>query len=262
MRTCHYPWLPKDSTISPLSEQVLGTVESIVQALPYVVWPEKSEKLLNTSGMSARKERELQKLEGLQSLYNVWLSQELQEAGFEAECPVRDARYATDSQRVDFARMVEDDKRVMLEVEFGYTASIERNFFKLADAYHHGRSAFGVMVLPTLALARTIASGVATYETAVERLSSFHPKTLPVPLLLVGLDHQEARRLDLSESRLPDASCLSGNKGKAVLWHVASELRAGVCVQDIGLPTAIQEREAQAQQKRRLRVLDGQSQLF
>ena len=262
MRTHHFLWLPDGTSLSPLTQQALEVVDNAALNMPYVAWPEKSEKLLLNNGLSARKERELQKLEGLQSLYNVWLSQELQEAGFEAECPVRDARYASDGQRVDFARLVEDDKRMMVEVEFGYTASIERNFFKFADAYHHGRSVFGVMLLPLLSLARTIANGIATYETAVERLKSFHPKTLPVPVLVIGLDHVDTPRLDLSESQLPDAACLSGNRGKTVLWHVASELRAGVCVQDIRLPSASEERAAQARQKCRLRHADGQSQLF
>lgn len=260
MKTHTYLWQPEGTTISPLTSKVIETVIAISEELPYLVWPEKSEKLLSTSGISACKERKLQKVEVLQSLSNVWLRQALQEAGFEAECPVRND---ADIQRVDFSISVEEGKRSMTEVEFGNTSSIDRNLVKLTEAYNHGRSVFGIMVLPIHALACNIAtSGIATFESAVARLKPSHPDTFKGPILLIGLDHRGAPRIDLSESQLPDASCLSGNGNKAVLWHVASELRAGVCVKDIGLPTASQEREARNQLKRQLRITDGQGQLF
>ncbi|MCC5612134.1 hypothetical protein LC612_36725 [Nostoc sp. CHAB 5834] len=262
MITRTYPEKLNDLPLSPLAVQALEAIKSISNEMPQLVWPGKSKKLDDPTKLSAKKEKELLKLEGLPSLYNMWLSQELQKAGFEAECPVREGLKVTDNQRFDFSIMVEGGKRVMVEVEFGYTASIERNFLKLADAYHHGRSALGVIVLPTKRLAGTIASGVAAFETAARRLKSFHPNTMPVPLLLVGLDHRGARRLDLSESWLPDASCLSANSDPTVLWHVASELRAGVGVREIDLPNALREKEGRVRTKRPRRAADIQDKLF
>lgn len=242
---------------APRVRDALWDLRRTLQDLPYLFWPEKSDKLQSDIPMSAQKEKQLRGQESLQSLYNIWLRQALQEQGFEAECPVRDARTSCDNQKSDFAKRVEDEKRIFIEVEFGYTASIERNLLKLTDAYHHGRSALGVMVCPMASLAKVTASGVATFETARERLQSFHANTLPVPLLVLGLDHSNAPRINLSKSRLPGADCLSGNNSKQVLWHVASELRAGVCVEDIGLPSAVQCQAAKRELKARTVVANG-----
>lgn len=247
---------------APQVRAALWELRAALSALPYFYWPEKSSKLNSTEGMSAQKEKQLRSQESLQSLNNIWLRQELQERGFEAECPVRDSRTTSDNQRVDFARLVEDDKRVMVEVEFGYTASIERNLLKLTDAYFHDRCALGILICPVASLAKATASGVANFETARERLQSMHPKTMPVPLVVIGLDHQDAERIDLSKSLLPDASCLSGNNSKEVLWHVASELRAGVCVDTIGLPGALERRVARREVKARSVQADKQARLF
>lgn len=230
--------------------------------MPYLYWPEKSDKLQGDEKLSAQKERQLRQQESLQSLYNMWLRLELEALGFEAECPVRDTRFSSDSQRVDFAKLLSDGRRLFIEVEFGYTASIERNLLKLADAYHHGRSALGVMICPSAALAKATASGVATFETARERLLAFHSDTLPVPLLMLGLDHTDELRIDLSQSKLPDPSCLSGNNSKAVLAHVAQQLRAGVAVEEIALPGAFEHRAAQLRLKARSTVQDGQACLW
>lgn len=245
---------------SPKVREGLWQLRSVIQGLPYLFWPQKSEKLLADKELSTRKEKQLSKLEALQSLYNTWLRQELQELGFEAECLVREAD--KDTQKSDFAKRVEDGRRLFIEVEFGYTASIERNLIKLADAYHYKRSALGVMVLPVTAMAKNIASGVATFEATRAKLKNLHPLTMPVPLLLLGLDPLDAARYDLSQSQLPGPACLSGNNCKEVLWHVASELRSGVCIQDIALPDALQTRVAQRQLKARTAVVDRQAALW
>ncbi len=249
---------------SPLVRQTLQVLEDVCLGLPYLVWPAKSKKLTTGEALSERKTRELSGLECLQSVNNTWLRQELQERGFEAECQVRDGALSADDQRVDFAKLVEDMRRVLIEVEFGYTASMERNFFKLQDAYHHGRSVLGVMVCPTTALARKIASGVATFETARERLLAFHPLTMPVPLVLLGLDYAGATRIDLSQSRLKNLGpdCLSGNQAEQLRWHVARELRAGVAVQDIGLPPALQHLELTREMSAVSRLDERQPELF
>lgn len=249
---------------SPLVRQALQILESTCSALPYLVWPAKSQALSNGKPLSASKQKKLSVQECLQSLNNTWLRQELQERGFEAECQVRDGALSSDDQRVDFAKLVEDMRRVLIEVEFGYTASMERNFFKLQDAYHHGRSVLGVMVCPTTALARKIASGVATFETARERLLAFHPLTMPVPLVLLGLDHAGVTRIDLSQSRLKNLgpACLSGNQAEQLRWHVARELRAGVTVQDIGLPPALQHLELTREMNAVSRLDERQPELF
>lgn len=247
---------------SPKVRAALWELRAVLTGLPYLYWPQKSEKLASADSMSAQKEKQLKGQESLQSLYNTWLRQELQGRGFEAECPVRDTRISSDGQRVDFARLVEDNLRLMAEVEFGYTASIDRNLLKLADAYYHERCALGVLICPVASLAKVTASGVATFETARDRLTSMHPKTLPVPLVVIGLDHEGTERIDLSKSRLPDAGCLSGNNSKEVLWHVASELRAGVCVDTIELPGALERRVARREVKAKSLVTDGQAMLW
>lgn len=252
----------QESKASPRLREALTHLVEVCQELPYLFWPEKSDKLQGDAQLSAQKEKQLKGQESLQSLYNVWLRQGLQERGFEAECLVRDVRIGSDNQKSDFAKLLEDQLRVFIEVEFGYTASIERNFYKLQDAYNHGRSALGVIVCPVARLAKVTASGVATFETARDRLLSFHPKTVPVPLLVLGLDHGQTRRVDLSISKIPDAASLSGNNSKQVLWHVASELRAGVCVEDIGLPNVEQGRAIDRERKARTTVADGQECLW
>lgn len=245
---------------SPMVREGLWQLRQVLQGLPYLFWPQKAEKVLEGAEMSSNKEKQLSKLEGLQSLYNAWLKQDLQEKGFEAECLVREAD--KDTQKVDFARRVEDGKRLFIEVEFGNTASMDRNLLKLIDAYHYERSALGVMVLPVSSMGKSIASGVASFEATRARLKNLHPRTAPVPLLLLGLDPREAERYDLSQSQLPSPSCLSGNNNKALLWHVASELRAGVCIQDIALPDALRTKVMKRKVQARTKVVDRQPSLW
>lgn len=246
--------------LSPLTRAAVDGLIAVCREMPYLFWPEKSEKV--QSELTERKRKELRRYESLQSLYNVWLRQALEERGFESECPVRDARTAQDDQRVDFAAQVEEGRRLLVEVEFGYVASQERNLFKLMDAYNWGRSVMGVQVCPVARLAALTASGVASFEATRKLLMTQHPATTPCPILLIGLDYERTERIDMSQSQLPSAQCLSGNAEKTVLWHVAKELRAGTPVEDIGLPDASSTRSAMARLRQRVKIPDGQAQLF
>lgn len=197
------------------------------------MWPEKSPKAHDEAVPNMQS---LKKLCGLQAAMNVWFAQDLSESGFHAEVPARKSKMVGADQKVDFACEVEEDKLAMVEVEFGYVASIDRNLIKLTDAYLWKRSSLGVMICPTSAFGSIITSGGANYEQAVMRLQVCHQQMFPGPILLLGLDHTSAEPIDFSKSQLPASEALSGNGDKRLIWHTISEYRAGVPMEHIGLP--------------------------
>lgn len=86
------------------------------------------------------------------------------------------------SLRGDFVR-----NRVFVEVEFGNTASMHRDFFKFQIASRSGAGDVGVLVTATERLAKFFDSGVTTFESA-RRHRPYLAIGVQMPVWIVGLE--------------------------------------------------------------------------
>jgi hypothetical protein len=82
----------------------------------------------------------------------------------------------------DFVR-----NKVFVEVEFGNTASMFRDFFKFQVASRAGSGEVAVLVVATDRFARLFDSGVATFETA-RRLAPYLAIGLQMPIWICGIE--------------------------------------------------------------------------
>lgn len=195
---------------------------------------------------------------------NEWFRQELSGAGFRTEVPVRVQKHVGADQKVDFALALNLSEFAMVEVEFGNTASLDRDLKKLCDAYHWGRSTMGAIICPVASFSKVITGGDATFEQVVTRLTVEHPRTNASPLLVLGLDHSCTPGVDLSTSRFKDAAQLSGNRKNkvSVIGHVVRQHREGVPLEDIGPPGKAAARLEELQAKFTSRTPSTQEDLF
>jgi hypothetical protein len=242
--------------LTPSLQAGIDHVLLAARQLPFYYWPEKSKKAHDEGNRNAKK---LKRQCGLQSLWNVWLDQELRACGFLPEVQVR-PEDVEDSQRLDHAFAVEHGQLLCVESEFGNSAHIDSNTLKFADAFRWGRAAACIMICPTARTAAITTGGSITFEQAVGRLQRLHPETVPGPVAIVGVDHQDANQVNLRDSLIQDPDLLSGNGDKRVLWHVVSELRAGVDLATVGLPSDVEKRLAGIE--RRHIVAAAQAALF
>lgn len=223
--------------------QVLAVAES----MPFPIWPEKSPKANDKTITCPRKLKELRGYCGLQSVMNTYFEQELMHDGFKMQVDPRPGS----NQKMDFLRPNEHGEQPTgYEMEFGYTARIESNLMKFADSYLKGRIGSGVLVVPTSSVARQLASGVATFENAVELLKFWSPELVRCPVIVVGLDDEDTEVVDFSESCIPTAQHLSGNSNKRVIWHAVECLRKGLPMSEIGLPGVALEKRLKIVTKR------------
>lgn len=96
---------------------------------------------------------------------------------------------------VDFYKRMADGRYVIVEVQFGNGARLERDFAKLQKFHRHGQLALGVLVYFDRATAVTADSGLANFETACARRAEL--ETMPVSL--VGLSRQGSEVVDLRD---------------------------------------------------------------
>jgi hypothetical protein len=223
-------------------QEVISALLTSASEMPTLIWPKKCEKLTDGREVSPQKRAKLEKLDFLQSATNTWFQQEFLEKGFILEYPL-ESKESTANKYLDFAFPLKNNKHILVEIEFGNTASNERNLVKLLDGYHRGISELGVVICPVRKLSKKIGSGIATYEDFKSRLQALHPNTCPAPILVIGLE-DDSRVLDLSQSQLGDAKLLSGNHSPALRWSVVKALRAGIPVQNIQPPMPDELRQA------------------
>lgn len=219
----HHNWQHLQPT--PAIDAALVALKEVVAKMPLFIFPNKTSKSEKVKDHAV-----------LQSVLNAWLEAEFRARGWFAEFPVQGAdSQGSTEYRVDFALLIEG-KYVMVEVEFGNRSRIDSDLRKLLDAHHWDRLHFGVIIAPKNAMARVTTGGSATFEQVVNDVSSCHPKTVPHPLCLLGLDHRGAEIVDMSKSKIRDPGLLSGNENKLLLHHVVAEHRRGIPVADIGMP--------------------------
>lgn len=232
----HHNWQHLQPT--PAIDAALVALKEVVAKMPLFIFPNKTNKSEKVKGHAV-----------LQSVLNAWLEAEFRARGWFAEFPVQGIDSAgTTGYRVDFALLIEG-KYVMVEVEFGNRARIDSDLRKLLDAHHWDRLHFGVIIAPKTSMANVTTGGSATFEQAVNDVSSCHPNTVPHPLYLIGLDHREAEIVDMRKSKIRDPELLSGNGDKRILHHVVAEHRRGVAVEDLDLPSSSSAASAQQNQR-------------
>lgn len=224
--------------LTPAQAQAMQHLYEAAQGLPFFFWPEKSDK---EAALKGRNSAKVKKQCGLQSVWNVWLDQELRKRGFYPEVPFRPAEVA-DNQRVDHGFRAEEGKTVIVENEFGNSAHADSNMLKFVDSLAWGHASLCVMLCPTRRLAAVTTGGSVTYEQAVQRVSRLHPSVLQGPVAILGLDYADTEAVDLSCSAIASPSLLSGNSCKRGIWFAVRQHRAGVNLEDIRMPDDLERK--------------------
>ena len=221
--------------LSPSQESAHNHVVEAAELLPYYRWPQKSKK----AGNNAKVARQ----EGLQSVWNFWLDQELRERGAFPQVLIRpDA--SGDNQKADAGFLLEDQTWFMVEVEFGNGSHVGSNAFKLVDSYNWGRTSICAIVCARSETIAITTGGSTTFEQMCANLERLHPRSFEVPTVVLGLSHKGAQTIDLSppHSNVPDADMLSGNTDdKKRLWSIVQQLRDGIDPRHLELQLTPQE---------------------
>ncbi|MDO8414798.1 MAG: hypothetical protein Q7S87_01155 [Agitococcus sp.] len=229
----HHNWHQFDPT--PQASAFTEELVAVAARAPVYIWPGKSKRSDKVKDHCV-----------LQSAINIWFELELLSLGWSSETAVTKDRNEWSTYRVDFSREITDsqptnlDNHCMAEVEFGNSARLDSNLRKLLDSYNWGRLHVGAILLPRTRMAKVTTGGSVSFESAISDVTRCHPKTVPFPLCLIGLDHHNSELVDLSTALdIPNSGYLSGNNDKSVIRHLITQHRAGVPVTDICLPHAI-----------------------
>lgn len=203
-------------------DALLMKLQYSLRELPAHIWPEKSD---NQAGKDI-----------LQSLLNEHIRQLMKEQGWQSEVVPYTKRDGTENRdRTDFGIVLEN-KRVLMEVEFGNGSSDERNLMKLMAASKSGEMDLAFYVLPTSVMSKRIDSGLATLEATCGSLDGYPAGMVDFPLVVIGLDVDASNCVDWSKSKVAHPTSLSGTNGtKDQLNHVVRKFRTGTAIADISL---------------------------
>ena len=206
----------------PKTRLLLAQLIDVAKRAPVYIWPGKSDKD--------------KKHMVLQSAINMWFELELDTLGWNKETSIISDDHSTQSYRVDFSQFIDGEGHVMVEVEFGNSARLDSDLRKFLDAFHRGRLTLGILILPRNRLANLTTKGSVGFEKAVADVRRCHPKTVPFSLCIIGLDHEGADIIDLSQALdIPGPGYLSKttiNSAKK-LRHVIAQHRSGIPAKEI-----------------------------
>ena len=215
-----------------LDEQALSRISMLTKMLnemPFPTWPNKSK-----NGIK-KNENNNQQLCGLQSVMNEWTYQKLVAEGFSAELPVNPLDPES-NLRIDFGIDIPGKGMLLIESEYGNQARITCDLTKLTEAWRWKNGYIGILICPLSETQRFITGSATTFEASCTRLKIAHPDTFPCPILVLGISHEGAAFIDLSQSRIANPDHLSANHGQNYIPHVVRELIRGVAPFDIGYP--------------------------
>jgi hypothetical protein len=205
----------------------VASLVTVLEKTPVPYWKGKSEKQASKSI--------------LQPVLNAYIEQELVEAGWEREYRVTGAEDGTGGMRIDFCRQVRD-QLVAVEVQFGNVGRYYGDMYKFLHLQSKGRLALAIHVALTDETASLTDSGIATYETSrrrIEEVADTILRDIPVPILCLGLSHQDSKLVDFAQSRFQSPKLLQGDGAKASIAHAVGELRSGVPIEFIAPPGVI-----------------------
>ena len=126
-----------------------------------------------------------------QAMLNTMIEYSFNNQGWESEPYIDTNQDRKSSQRGDFAISTECGLRILVEVEFGYSASAFRDLYKFNLAYSKNTYDCAVFIVPMRELQRRI-DVTPTYEKMIEYLTEARDSiNLPLVLLGLGFDGNE-----------------------------------------------------------------------
>jgi len=229
--------------LNPEVSTALSHLTTILESTPVPYWLGKSQKQATKSV--------------LQPVLNTFIEQELLAAGWEREVRVTGGSDGMHGMCVDFARQI-GNRLMVVEVQFGNVGRTYSDFHKFEHLQMEGRLPVAILVTLRHDTAVLTDSGIATFETSVRRIEEVKNtifKAIPVPLVCLGLSHQDAPLVDFSRSRFADAKVLSGTGAKADIAHAVSALRSGTPIEDVGPRVVIDTARKPTSQQGQLSLL-------
>ena len=126
-----------------------------------------------------------------QAMLNTMIEYSFNNQGWESEPYIDTNQDRKSSQKGDFAINTECGLRILVEVEFGYSASAFRDLYKFNLAYSKNTYDCAVFIVPMRELQRRI-DVTPTYEKMIEYLTEARDSiNLPLVLLGLGFDGNE-----------------------------------------------------------------------
>jgi len=129
-----------------------------------------------------------------QAMLNTMIEYSFNNQGWESEPYIDTNQDRKSSQKGDFAINTECGLRILVEVEFGYSASAFRDLYKFNLAYSKNTYDCAVFIVPVKELQRRI-DKVPNFEKMIEYLTEARD-SINLPLVLVGLDF-DGNEIDL-----------------------------------------------------------------
>jgi len=215
----------------PRIAKIVARIIHCLREVPVPYWPGKSEKQANKSI--------------LQPMLNAFIEQEFLAIGAGKELRITGDVDDSGGMRLDFFWEV-DGKLVAVEVQFGNVGRVYSDFIKFQHLYtdgEPGRLALGISISLTNNTAQLTDSGISTHENSIRRINDFRNSIFranPLPLLCLGLNHENSTLIDLSSSKYPGARIFEGAGAKALMHQTVAQLRSGMPVEEVGCSTMVQ----------------------
>ncbi len=131
-----------------------------------------------------------------QAMLNTMIEYSFNQQGWESEPYIDRNQDRKSSQKGDFSINTACGLRILVEVEFGYSASAFRDLYKFNLAYSKNTYDCAVFIVPMRELQRRI-DVTPTYEKMIEYLTEARD-SINLPLVLVGLGF-DGKEIDLLE---------------------------------------------------------------
>jgi hypothetical protein len=129
-----------------------------------------------------------------QAMLNTMIEYSFNKHGWKSEPYIDTSQNRKSSQKGDFTINTECGLRILVEVEFGYSASAFRDLYKFNLAYSKNTYDCAVFIVPMRELQRRI-DVTPTYEKMIEYLTEARD-SINLPLVLVGLGF-DGKEIDL-----------------------------------------------------------------
>ena len=129
-----------------------------------------------------------------QAMLNTMIEYSFKKQGWDSEPYIDTNQDRKSSQQGDFAINTECGLRILVEVEFGYSASAFRDLYKFNLAYSKNTYDCAVFIVPTKELQKRI-DVTPNYEKMIEYLTEARD-SINLPLVLVGLGF-DGKEIDL-----------------------------------------------------------------
>lgn len=114
--------------------------------------------------------------------------------------------------RKKFVGPSDEELVIQVEVQFGNMGKWYSDIFKFQSAYSDKYAHVGLSIVPMHEMAKLIDSNVAYFERARRELPSAE-LSITLPILLLGLEYENAETIDLSRSHFDELDDVKGKGG-------------------------------------------------